>query len=700
MDGDSSMTGHASSRAVDRTRDAEPLLRIDSLSVEYDTDEGALRALRDVSLDIEPGETYGLAGESGSGKSTLALSILRYLGKNGEIASGTLEFDGDSLLDLSPKQLRSIRGNRIAHVPQDPKKSLNPSIRVGKQIAEAILLHQDVSKQEARQRVYDLLEQMNIPDPEYNFERYPHELSGGMQQRVLLAMALSCNPELLILDEPTTGLDVTTEAKILDLISELKAQYNTSILLITHDLGVISEVADRIGILYAGEMMEEGPIEDVFTEPAHPYTQGLLAAIPEVGVEKRLAPIPGRIPDLTEIPTGCIFADRCAFADEQCRDGPIAVESVRADDQHTVRCRRWEAAREDPITADYGARDATVRGETVLEVRDLHKQFGSPSLFQRYFGEFHPVKAVSGVDFDIHESETLAIVGESGCGKSTLAKCLVRLLSPTGGTIRFRGTDVSSLAGAELATYHADVGIVFQNPDSTLNPRKTIFKSVSRPLELFTDMDKSERKARVAEMLEEVGLDEEYALRYPHELSGGEQQRVAIARAFISNPSFVVLDEPVSALDVSIQASILDLLASLRDEYGTSYLLISHDLSVVNYISDRIGVMYLGELVELGRREDVFAPPHHPYTRALLSSIPSADLDRTQTRIHLEGDVPSAREPPSGCSFHTRCPQKIGDVCTRDTPALEGMDAETAHQIACHLDAEEMSVPNERITDR
>jgi len=675
------------------------LLRVDSLSVEYETDEGTLRALRDVSLDISPGETYGLAGESGSGKSTLALSILQYLGENGNIASGTLEFDGESLLDLSSKELRAIRGNRIAHVPQDPKKSLNPSIRAGEQIAETILLHQDVSKQEAKQRVYDLLDQMNIPDTEYNYDRYPHELSGGMQQRILLAMALSCNPELLILDEPTTGLDVTTEAKILDLIKELKNEYNTSILLITHDLGVISEVADRIGILYAGEMMEEGHNEDVFTDPSHPYTQGLLAAIPEVGVEKRLAPIPGRIPDLTEIPSGCIFADRCKFADEQCHNEPIALDSVAEEEGHTVRCRRWETARADPITPEYGAQGTNTRGEKILRVRNLQKNFGIPSFLQRHFGDFDPVKAVNGIDFDIHESETLAIVGESGCGKSTLAKCLVRLLTPTGGSIQFRGTEISSLEGDELEDYHSDVGIVFQNPDSTLNPRKTIYKSVSRPLELFTEMDEAQRRNRVAEVLHEVGLDEEYASRYPHELSGGEKQRVGIARAFISNPSFVVLDEPVSALDVSVQASILDLLASLRDKYATSYLLISHDLSVVNYISDRIGVMYLGKLVELGQRKDVFAPPHHPYTRALISSIPSTDLNRDQTRIHLDGDVPSARNPPSGCSFHTRCPQKIGDICVRDAPELEQSDVQPGHYISCHLDSEEMSVSNEQISD-
>ena len=693
------MISQTSSHEVNGVRENASLLRVDSLTVEYDTDEGALQALRDVSLDISLGETYGLAGESGSGKSTLALSILRYLGKNGEITSGALEFDGESLLDLSSRELRAIRGNRVAHVPQDPKKSLNPSVRAGEQIAETIRLHQDVRKKEAKQRVYDLLEQMNIPDPEYNYKRYPHELSGGMQQRILLAMALSCSPELLILDEPTTGLDVTTEAKILDLIKELKDEYNTSILLITHDLGVISEVADRIGILYAGEMMEEGHVEDVFTDPAHPYTQGLLAAIPEVGVEKQLAPIPGRIPDLTDIPSGCVFADRCEFAEEQCRNGPIDVESIPEEKRHAVRCRRWETARIDPIAAEYGVQEANEQGEKILEVHNLQKNFGSPTFFQRYFGDFHPVKAVSGVDFDIHESETLAIVGESGCGKSTLASCLVRLLTPTGGTVRFRGKDIASLEDDELNDYHSDVGILFQNPDSTLNPQKTIYKSVSRPLKLFTEMDETERQNRVAEVLEEVGLDAEYASRYPHELSGGEKQRVGIARAFISNPSFVVLDEPVSALDVSVQASILDLLASLRDEYGTSYLLISHDLSVVNYISDRIGVMYLGELVELGRREDVFAPPYHPYTRALISSIPSTDLDREQTRIHLEGDVPSARDPPSGCSFHTRCPQKIGDVCVQEAPELEQTGSQANHCISCHLDNEGMSMSNEQLSD-
>jgi len=693
------MTTHKAPRKVEAGRENAPLLRVESLTVEYETDNGALQALRDVSLEIEPGETYGLAGESGSGKSTLALAVLRYLGKNGEVASGTLEFDGESIRDLSSKELRGIRGNRMAHVPQDPKKALNPSIEVGKQITETILLHRDVSKQEARQRVYELLEQMNIPDPEYNFKRYPHELSGGMQQRVLLAMALSCDPELLILDEPTTGLDVTTEAKILDLISDLKREYNTSILLITHDLGVISEVADRLGILYAGEMMEEGPLENVFDSPAHPYTQGLLAAIPEIGSDKHLTPIPGRIPDLTSVPSGCIFADRCEFADDQCRADSIDVESIPENEQHEVRCRRWETARDDPITAEYGAREASTRGEKILEVEDLHKHFGSPSLVQRYLGDFNPVKAVDGVDFDVHESETLAIVGESGCGKSTLASCLVNLLTPTSGTVRYKGKDVSSLEKEEREDYRADIGIVFQNPDSTLNPRKTIYDSVSRPLKLFTEMDEAERRDRVVEVLDEVGLDEEYASRYPHELSGGEKQRVGIARAFVSKPSFVVLDEPVSALDVSIQASILTLLDSLQREYGTSYLLISHDLSVVNYISDRIGVMYLGSLMELGSKEEVFNPPYHPYTRALLSSIPSPSPGKNRVRFHLEGDVPSARDTPDGCPFHNRCPQKIGDVCETDPPELEGIesDHDTGHRIRCHLDEQEMSKSDDEI---
>jgi peptide/nickel transport system ATP-binding protein len=676
-------------------REDETVMSVQSLGVTYRAEEGDVQALRNVSLTLGEGKTLGVAGESGSGKSTLGLAIMQYLGGNGVITDGDITFEGRSLVDASEADLRSIRGNRIAHVPQDPKTSLNPSMKIGEQIAETIRLHQDVSGSRARKRTIEILEEVNISDPAYNIDRYPHELSGGMQQRVLIAMALSCNPDLLVLDEPTTGLDVTTQAKILDLIDDLKARFDTSVLLITHDLGVIHEIADRVAILYAGEVMETGSVADIFSDPANPYTRGLLEALPKLHGDRRLSPIEGRIPDLRTIPEGCIFADRCEFVEPECRSGQIAMEAVSESKDHQTRCRRWETVL-DGVDDTEGVKSATYEpGDVIIEATDVTKHFGTESFLDRFLGKEPPVQAVNGVDLRIRESEVLGLVGESGCGNSTLGRVLLHLLEPTDGVVSYRGKNIETFGGEEMRAFRSDVQIVFQNPESTLDPRKTVYDAISRPLELFTDKNTRERKERVAQLLEQVGLDAGYASRYPHALSGGEIQRVSIARAFAPNPSFVVLDEPVSALDVSVQASILNLLADLREEYGTSYLLISHDLSVVNHISDRIAVMYLGKIVEHGAVKDVFEPPYHPYTRSLLSSIPRHDREDDSDRLHLEGDVPSPREPPQGCSFHSRCPQKIGDICERDNPALESPEpsADDDHRIACHLDVEEMSEP-------
>ena len=687
--------------SAENKENGRALLEIESLDVEYATDDGAVHAVRDLSLPVYEGETFGLAGESGSGKSTLALSVLRYLGGNGRVTNGEIRFKGTSLLDCSKKELRSIRGNQIAHVPQSPDRALNPSLTVGEQIAETIELHRDVTKEEAWEQTYETLEEVNLPDPEYNAKRYPHELSGGMQQRILIAMALSCSPDLLILDEPTTGLDVTTEAKILDLVDDLKRKYNASILLITHDLGVIAQVADRAGIMYAGEIIERGSVEQVFNNPANPYTQGLLDAVPELGREDELEAIPGQPPELDQLPDGCIFADRCEFAEEACRTGSIEEEPIPDEPGHRSRCRRWETVIEansdtetvsESATTDESAVDEAK--ESILEAEGVKKYFGEESFFDRIFGGEPPVKAVDDVDFTVNESETLGLVGESGCGKSTLAKTVLRLLNLTDGTIQFDGNDIASLEGSDLKEFQSESQIVFQHPDSSLNPRKTIRQSLERPLKLFTDLSEDERTERIHELLEQVELGADYAGRYPHELSGGQKQRVAIARAFAANPSFVVLDEPLSALDVSVQASILNLLSMLRKEYGSSYLFISHDLSVVNYISDRIAVMYLGKIVEVGSKQAVFEPPYHPYTQSLLSSVPAPDPDTDRERIHLEGDVPSPRETPSGCPFHTRCPKKIGDVCETEEPELESVvtSDDESHRIACHLDEDEMAM--------
>jgi oligopeptide/dipeptide ABC transporter ATP-binding protein len=669
----------------------EPLLVLDDLSVAYNTERGQLQALRNVSLQLKQGEVLGIAGESGSGKSTLALSVLQYLGDNGQVTEGDILFKDESLLELSRKQLADIRGKEVAHVPQNPQRSLNPSMVVGEQISETIHRHRDCSKAEAKEQAMSMLETVQIPQPSDAFNQYPHQLSGGMQQRIAVAIALSCNPDLLILDEPTTGLDVTTEAKILALIEDLIDDYETGVLLITHDIGVLSEVADRLAILYGGSLMESGTTAEVIGQPAHPYTVGLLNAVPRIDTDAVPTPIPGSVPDLVDLPTGCIFADRCSHATEECRIGEVPSKPVNETTGHESACLEWEA-----VQAEYPQdqnstpqMQSSEHNELLLEVNNLKKYYDEPTAIDRLLESKNAAKAVDDVSFEVREGETVALVGESGCGKSTLGRTLLGLLPRTAGEIRFRGTDIQTMQSEDGQEFHSECQIVFQDPGSSLNPRKTVQDAVERPLKLFTEMDKADRIERVIEILEEVGLSRDYIQRYPNELSGGEKQRVAIARAFVSNPSLVVLDEPVSALDVSIQASILELLSDLQDQYGTSYLLISHDLSVVNYISDQVLVMYLGKIVEKGSKKEVFEPPFHPYTKVLLTSIPSIDPTNQTDPITLEGDVPSPRSPPIGCSFHPRCPQKIGEECEGCDPGLESR--KSGGKIACLRDESELS---------
>ena len=673
------------------------LLRVDSLDVEFSAKEGTIRALRDVSMTVQQGETVGIVGESGSGKSTLALAIVRYLANNARIPNGTITFKGQDVYELSQAELRTIRGNEIAHVAQNASRALNPSLRIGTQIKESIELHQDpASDKAAMERVYEVLEQVNIPDPSEFAQRYPSELSGGQQQRALIAVGLSCNPDFLILDEPTTGLDVTTQAKLLDLIDDLKIEVNVGIMLITHNLGVVAQIADRVNILYAGKMMEKGPVDDVFDLPANPYTQALLATTPELGKQKNLRAIPGQIPALGDIPDGCIFADRCEFVTDECRSGDIEMEDVS--ENHETRCLNWETAVDDPIESEFTTRETSTAGDVILEAENVVKHYDRGTIVQKLLTDHNPVRAVQGVDLQVSENETVGLVGESGCGKSTLGRTLLRLHDPTEGTIRYRGDDLQDLSKSEIEAFRSECQILFQDPEASINPRKTVKSVIERPLKLFTEMDAGARDKRISELLDQVFLTEDLKSKYPHELSGGQQQRVAIARAFATNPSLVVLDEPVSSLDVSVQASILNLLNDLREEFDTSYLLISHDMGVIETVCDRLAVMYLGKIVEQGSIRDVFEPPYHPYTRSLLSGIPSLDPASGDNRLRLEGDVPSARDPPTGCSFHTRCPQKIDGVCEAEEPTLQPVnnsDGGIPHEVSCKLDKSEMTHPIE-----
>ena len=648
-----------------------PVLDVRALSVHFETDAGPLRVLRDVSLAIAPGETFGLAGESGSGKTTLGYTILRPLATNARVTDGAVMFEGRNLLRASERELRGIRGRKIAMVYQDPRSALNPTMRVGAQIAEVLEIHEGTPARAASHQAEELLEQVNIADPAAVARRYPHELSGGMQQRVVIAMALAGGPSLLILDEPTTGLDVTTQARILELVTDLKHRVHAAILYISHDLAVIAQVADRVGVLYAGELVEVAPTAELFARPVHPYTRGLLDALPDLGGARGLRPIAGRIPRGNELPPGCVFAPRCGFVVSQCTAARPALEPVAAG--RIARCIRWQTVGATPraSAAPAMAREAVGTAAPLLGFEHVSKYFGGSGRIARWLGVGSaPVRAVDDVSFDVTAHEVMALVGESGCGKTTLGRLAVQLLRPTAGRVRF------------AAPKPTDAQIVFQHPDASLNPMKRVGASLARPL-VLRGLRGHERGRRVRELLESVRLDPDYHARWPAALSGGEKQRVAIARALAMAPKFVVLDEPVSALDVSTQASIIRLLAELRESLGASYLLISHDLSLVRHVAARAGVMYLGRLVEIGTVDEIFRAPSHPYTAALLSAVPRPDPTPGVRPIRLEGSVPSAQHPPTGCRFHTRCPQKIGRVCEEIEPPWQR--ASGTHAIACHI---------------
>jgi peptide/nickel transport system ATP-binding protein len=673
-----------------------PVLTIRDMHISYFVRGQEIKAVRGVNLTVHAGETLALVGESGSGKSSVAFAAMRGLDAAGRLMAGSIHFHDTDVVALGPRELRSIQGSRIAMVYQDPQTALNPAFRVGDQIAEVVREHTSASSRQARQRVLDLLEEVNLPDPAGVFLRYPHELSGGQQQRVLIAMAFACNPELLIMDEPTTGLDVTTEAHILDLVAKLKESHDTAILYITHNLGVVARFCHRVAVMYAGEIVEEGPVSRVFSTPAHPYTRSLLTCIPRLDLSKRDRPlnaIEGRLPNLADLPNGCIFAPRCSERRDACETTRIEADPVGDDPGDFVRCLRWREIPEfrfDRHIRDDDAVHGTTAADALLEIGNLRCYYrlrrGIKDMVTAGGPKF--VQAVDDVDLVLGRGQTLAIVGESGCGKTTLGRTVVGLQAATDGDLVFEGIPLAGAARGRGADLRRRIQIIFQNPDATLNPQKSVGETICRPLDLFGLVPASEQDARVAELLRSVNLPAAYAQRYPHELSGGEKQRVAVARAFAAEPELIVCDEPLSALDVSVQAAILNLLVTLQKSFNTAYMFISHDLSVVRYLSDQVAVMYMGRLCEIGTPEEVFVPPYHPYTEALLSAISIPDPSVEQETVRLEGPVPSPINPAPGCRFASRCPRKVGDICEREDPPMHRIS--DSHRLYCHIPREEL----------
>jgi len=655
-------------------------LELHDLDVVYRVRGRDRQVLRGVTLDVGRGEAYGLVGESGCGKSTAALAIVQYLPRNGFVRSGKIRIDGRDVLALSGAKLRRLRSESVSMVYQNPGAALNPSIRVGKQVAEVFRLR-GVGRAEALDRARDALKRVQIADPGSVMSRYPHQLSGGMQQRVIIAMALAIDPALLILDEPTTGLDATVEAEVLDLVAGLQAELHTSVLFISHNLGVIAKMCDRVGILYAGRLVEEGATETVLNDPRHPYTVGLLRCVPRGGVRKdhgRLDTIPGFLPNLGEDLPGCVFTARCALAQEICHT--VEPPLIELGGGHASRCHFHEHAQSLPrVTAADLALPAVDRSaDPLLRFDDLGKVFKQQG---------HDVHALVGVSGALWPGETLGLVGESGSGKTTLARALLGIVQPTSGVVTLDGRDLSgTLAGRSAAELRA-LQIVFQNPDSALNRRHQVRRILRRSLKKLAGMRGAAAEERMLELMGSVRLAERYVSARPGQLSGGLKQRLAIARAFAGDPKLVVCDEPTSALDVSVQAAILNLLVELQAQQRVSYLFISHDLGVVRYMSDRIAVLYLGRLMELGPSEVIYSGPHHPYTEALLSAVPTID-GAERERIRLEGDIPSAADPPSGCVFHTRCPRRVGPICDEVEPPL--VEVEQDHLMRCHIPLEEL----------
>ncbi|MEX3977201.1 ABC transporter ATP-binding protein [Paraburkholderia caribensis] len=705
MNGPSSPAPPASFPAFDVSKsERADALTIVGLTVAYRTRGREREVLQDVSFRIRRGESYGLVGESGCGKSTVAMATLRYLARNGRVKAGRISIAGKEVHSLDAAALRELRANRISMVYQDPSRALNPSLTIARQVAEAFEAS-GATSEDALKQTADMLRKVRIAEPERVMDSYPHQLSGGMQQRVVIAMALASKPALLILDEPTTGLDATVEAEVLDLVAQLRDEFHTAVLFISHNLAVIGRMCERVGVLYAGKLVEEGATQDVFARPRHPYTVGLLRCLPTVGRSKdtdRLDTIAGSLPQPGSVAQGCIYAERCRLADDRCRreaPPPYRV-SARHGDQMS-RCHYHERAMELPRLTSVDA-PAQAFGNAGHAARDASPVLRAENVSKTFHVGGAALRAVDDVSLELAKGETLGLVGESGSGKTTLAKLLLGLVSPDAGSvIELDGTPLPARVTHRNDEQVKSLQIVFQNPDSALNRAHSVRRLIGRALSRLSALHGDAREERLASLAQAVRLPDRYLGSRTRQLSGGLKQRVAIARAFAGDPRIVVCDEPTSALDVSVQAAILNLLADLQRDRSVSYVFISHDLNVVRYLSDRIAVLYVGRLLEIGPASAVFGGPHHPYTEALLSSVPALDPHDSEAphgakpqRIRLAGELPSPAAPPSGCVFHTRCPRKLGAICEQQDPPWA--DAGDAHRIRCHIPVDELRVLQRR----
>lgn len=669
------------------------LLDIEQLTVTFNTRRGALTALREISFSIEAGKTVCIVGESGSGKSVTAKSIMRLIDyENGHIKAGKINFLNKNLVELNVKEMRSIRGKKIAMIFQEPMAAFDPVFSIGHQIVETIIEHEKLTRKEALLLAEQLLSKVGIPEPKSRLNQYPNELSGGMLQRAMIAMALACKPDLLIADEPTTALDVTIQAQILQLLKQLQTEYNMSILLITHDLGVAAEIADKIIVMYAGAIIEEGEADAIFNSPQHPYTIGLLQSIAKLDTPRTvpLQAIEGTVPSLDQLPKGCVFHPRCSFASPLCQTTkPELIDHITG----KVACHHAAYIHEKHILIEHDSLSAKEKTKEIvsfkqedlnspktpyIQVKNLTKHY--PLKSNHLFKRKPPIQAVEHNSFIINRNEIFGIIGESGSGKSTLGRLIVQLESATKGDVYVEEENATQLKGEALRLFRKDQQVVFQDPYSSLDSRWTVGKIIAEPLKEHTSFSRSQIKERVLELLQLVGLTDQAYDKYPHEFSGGQRQRIAIARAIALNPKFILADEAVSALDVSVQAQIINLLKKLKEQLGLTIVFIGHGLQIVRHISDRVAVMYLGKIVEIAPSEQLFSKPLHPYTRALIDSIPEHQ-NKEKRLATIKGEIPSPSEPPSGCRFHTRCALAT-DKCKSEEPAFQFYGE--GRQVSCH----------------